>query len=282
MTELSRDDQAALDLLRDWLHRTREEAESEPVVRSDSDAGADVGLLRLVEEFTALRHEVKLQTKGTRDLRDQSEALLPELRRAIEQFRSVEPKEQQAAFAAARPLAEALADLDEALDRARGEWEKARDRLVVEPARDLDTAIEATFRGQSWFARLRSRAYHEKVQAVIRDRSRWLRPALVDALIDGIALIQGGLHRVMTAERLERIATVGQPADPKRMTVVELADAPGVAPGLVVDEVRRGYCWRGRVLRFAEVRAARSTPPPSSPSPPPTEPGHDSGDDPSA
>lgn len=268
MIELPEDDQAALELLRDWLQRTREEAEAEPDDQAIADAEPAIGLHRLVEEFTALRHEVKLQTKGSRDLRDQAETLLSELRQAVDQFRSVEPKEQQAAFAAARPLAEALADLDEALDRARGEWEKARDRLVVEPARDLEVAIEAIFRQQSWFDRFRTGAYHEKVLAGIRERSQWLRPALVDALIDGIALIQGRLHRVLMAERLERIATVGHPADPERMTVVEVVDAPGIAPGVVVDELRRGYCWRGRVLRFAEVRAARSAPP----SPHPTEP----------
>ena len=136
------DDEAVLERLREWLRQTRAEAEALGREAPDLSAldldGPEVGLYRLVEEFTALRHEVKLQTRGARDLRDQAEELLPALRQAIEQLRSVEPKEQQAAFAAARPLAEALADLDEALDRGRHEMERARGRLIDEPARALE------------------------------------------------------------------------------------------------------------------------------------------------
>lgn len=263
MTDLPEDDEAALALLRDWLRRARADAadlEGDAPTGPDEAPGDGVGLYRLVEEFTALRHEVKLQTRGARDLRDQAEALLPELRRAIEQFRSVEPREQQAAFSAARPLAEALADLDEALDRGRVELEKARGPLVDAPALALESAIAEHFRRRSWLARLRLRSYHGQILEVVRRRSAWLRPDLLDALIEGYALIQSRLRRAMDSEQLLRIETVGLPADPDRMTVVELVDAPGHPPGVVVDEVRRGYSWRGRVLRFAEVRAARPAP----------------------
>ena len=46
-------------------------------------------------------------------------------------------------------------------------------------------------------------------------------------------------------------------ADPESMIVVEVVDDPNRPPGQVVEEVRRGYTWRGRVFRFAEVRAVR-------------------------
>ncbi len=39
--------------------------------------------------------------------------------------------------------------------------------------------------------------------------------------------------------------------------VVEIADAAGHAPGTVIEELRPGYRWNGRVVRFAEVRAVR-------------------------
>ncbi len=255
------DDEALLARLRDWLRETRLEAEgaiaAPPEAPSVGLGVPEVGLYRLVEEFTALRHEVKLQTKGGRDLHAQVEALLPAFRQAIEQFRGVEPKQRQAAFEAARPLAEALADLDEALERGCLEMEKARGWLIDEPARALEAAIDELLSLRSWLGRRRLRSYHEDVRAVIRRRDGWVRPELLDALIEGIALIQGRLRRVMEAEQIRRIETEGQPADPERMTVIEVVDAPDVPPGVVVDEVRRGYTWRGRVLRFAEVRAAR-------------------------
>ena len=51
--------------------------------------------------------------------------------------------------------------------------------------------------------------------------------------------------------------SVGQPrASPMAsMTVVEVVRDPSRRPGTVVEEVRPGYCWDGRVLRFAEVKA---------------------------
>src|SRR4051794_41794372 len=128
------EEEALLDRFRQWLRDAHAEAEAmghEPLP-ADGDDG--VGLYRLVEEFTALRHEVKLQTKGTRGLQEQAEALLPALRQAIEQFRAVEPREAQAAWKAGKPLAEALADLDVALDRGHAEIEKARGGLIDEPA----------------------------------------------------------------------------------------------------------------------------------------------------
>jgi molecular chaperone GrpE (heat shock protein) len=40
------------------------------------------------------------------------------------------------------------------------------------------------------------------------------------------------------------------------MEVVEVVPDGGRA-GQVVEEVRRGYLWRGRVFRYAQVKVAR-------------------------
>ncbi len=90
----------------------------------ESAVGRDFGIIDLVEEFTALRHEVKLQTKSGRGLSEQTETTLEALKRAIEEVKSVVPRDAQAVWAAGKALAEGLADLDEALHR--GEREIAR------------------------------------------------------------------------------------------------------------------------------------------------------------
>ena len=41
------------------------------------------------------------------------------------------------------------------------------------------------------------------------------------------------------------------------MEVVEVVPGPGRASTEVIEEVRRGYRWRGRVFRFAQVRVAK-------------------------
>jgi molecular chaperone GrpE len=250
------DDEALLGRFRQWLGEARAEADAAPP-EAGGAGDRDVGLWRLAEEFTALRHEVKLQTKSARGLQEQAEALLPALGRAIEAFQGVAPREAQAAWAAAKPLAEALADLDEALDRGRGQLEAVRGRLVEGAAAELRAALEAAFARRSWFGRLRARPYHDELVATLARDGLGPRRELLDALIEGYGLIQARLRRAMAAEQVDRINTVGGPVDPDRMTVIEVVDAPGLPPGEVVDEVRRGYLWRGRVLRYAEVRAAR-------------------------
>ena len=252
------DEETLLSRFRQWLQEARADAEApgrEPPALDAEDH--EVGLYRLVEEFTALRHELKLQTKSSRGLQEQTEALVPALRQAIEQFRAVEPRAAQAAWTASKPLAEALADLDEALNRGRVEIEKARRRLVEEPAGEVVAALDVLFARQSWLRRPWVRSYHEQArEIVLRQRPEAHRP-LFDALLEGYGLIQARLRRAMGAERLQRIDCVGHPVDPELMTVVEVVDDPERPPGQVVEEVRRGYTWQGRVLRYAEVRASR-------------------------
>ena len=258
------DDEALLALFRDWLARTRAEVEDADEPEPDPRE-PEIGLHRLVEEFTALRHEVKLETKGSRGLQEQVEALLPAIRQAIDQVRNVVPREEQAAQSAARPLAEVVADLDEALDRGRREVAKARDRsraAALDATRATLAALDELQARRPWYRRLGLRAYHAQVRALIdhEGAAEAAGSALFDALIEGYDLIQARLRRALEAGQIDRIECVGYPVDPQRMTVVEAVDAREVAPGHVVDEIRRGYTWRGRVLRYAEVRAARSRP----------------------
>ena len=40
------------------------------------------------------------------------------------------------------------------------------------------------------------------------------------------------------------------------MIVIEVVEDPDRPPGTVVKELRSGYTWKGRLLRYAEVQAA--------------------------
>jgi molecular chaperone GrpE len=119
----------------------------------------------------------------------------------------------------------------------------------------LVDAVDERFRRQSWLRRLLTADYHRQVQNVVRGAG-WLRGELLDAIIEGYGLIQARLARVMASEQIERIACEGRPVDPERMIVLEVVDDPDRPPGTVVKELRSGYTWRGRLLRYAEVQAA--------------------------
>ncbi|MFI5457275.1 MAG: nucleotide exchange factor GrpE [Isosphaerales bacterium] len=269
------DVEAILDRFRRWLDSARVEADQEgecvPGSRLGGESPRDFGVIDLVEEFTALRHEVKLQTKSGRALIDQTETAVSALRLAIEQFRSLGPKEAQAVWTAGKALAEAVADLDEALDRGRRELDRARHWIAGESIRDLETALNDLHRRRSWIRRRLLRAYHNEVVDVVRREGR-SRHDLFDSLIEGFGLIQNRLGRVMASEQVKRIPCEGNPVDLALMTVLEVVHEPDQTPGTVVKELRRGYTWRGRVIRYAEVQAVRgsliSSPASGDPAPP--------------
>jgi molecular chaperone GrpE len=253
-----------LSRFREWL------AEASAEESADAPAGSEVsenevGLYRLVEEFTALRQELKLQTKSTRGLQEQTETLLPAVRQAIEQLRAGGgvpagggTRGGDIAWKAGKPLAEGLADLDESLQRGRGQIEKARHRLVDEPDLALVAALDAHLARQSWLRRWLFRGYHAQVRAVAAAQGAEKRQPLFEALLEGYDLIRSRLRRALEAAEIKRIECLDRPVDPERMIVLEVVEDPDRPPGEVIEEVRSGYTWGERVLRYAEVRASRA------------------------
>jgi len=273
------DVEAILDRFRRWLDAAGVEADQQagfgPGSCLEQESPRDFGLIDLVEEFTALRHEVKLQTKSGRGLIEQSETAVSTLRNAIEQFRSIGPREAQAVWTAGKALAEAIADLDESLDRGRREIDRARQQIAGESIRELEAALSDLHHRRSWIGRRLLRAYHGEVLDLVR-RAGLSRQDLFETLIEGFGLIQNRLRRVMASEQLKRIPCEGNPVDLALMTVLEVVDLPDRPPGTVVKELRPGYTWRGRVIRYAEVQAVRgsltSSTGPGEPAPPEREP----------
>jgi molecular chaperone GrpE len=253
------DDEEILARFRDWLEQARSECTSLDEEAGEEElAGEPVGLYQLVEQLTALRHDVKLLTKSARGAEERQEATLLSLQAAIEQFRAIPAKEEEAADKAARPLVEALVDLDEALIRGRGVIEQARQRVLE----DLNAEIQQThqrlddlFRTQPWWRRLLCRPWHEATRALYTSRTLDTYRGIFDSLVEGYDLILNRLRRTMNERSIVRTRCLGEPADPNRMTVIEVVGDLSRRPGTVVEEIRPGYCWEGKVLRFAEVKA---------------------------
>lgn len=250
------DPEPILDHFRQWLLDAREAGERLAQEPAESEP-PEVGLSRLAEEFTALRQEVKLQARGARSLEEESARLLTGLQQALEALKTIEPREEQAAFSAGKNLALVLAGLDEALDRSLQQFDKGGSRLVEAPDAALLSAVHAVFARQPWWRRLVCGGLHREVRQELEQRlSQSPRPALFAALREGYALLQQRVARSLADEGVSRIPAIGRRVDPEQMVVLELVDAPA-PPGTVVDEVRRGYLWNGRLLRAAEVRATR-------------------------
>lgn len=251
---------AILDRFREWLESARaEDANDIASSLAGSLESREFGIIDLIEEFTALRQEVKLQTKSSRGLSEQTELVKRTLEQAIEHFRSVEPRESQAAWTAGKALAQGLADLDESLDRGQREIDRARRQIADLSTQLLEARLDELYRGRSWIHRRLLRPYHNQViEAVRQDAAS--RHSLFDAFSEGYGLIRKRLQKVMATEQIEPIPCEGRVVDPELMTVLEVVEAAGSPPGTVTKELRRGYTWRGRLLRYAEVQAVRSGP----------------------
>ena len=69
--------------------------------------------------------------------------------------------------------------------------------------------------------------------------------------------LSADLERALEQHGLERVSCVGEPFDPETMEVAEVVRDPERTITEVIGELRPGYRWRGKLLRYAQVRVAR-------------------------
>ncbi|MCW3992460.1 MAG: nucleotide exchange factor GrpE [Candidatus Bathyarchaeota archaeon] len=77
-------------------------------------------------------------------------------------------------------------------------------------------------------------------------------------IVEGVEMVRNKLVKLMEAEGMASIDAVGEPFDPRlheAVLEVETSDHPA---GTVVEEFRRGYTYRDRVLRASVVKVARN------------------------
>lgn len=75
-------------------------------------------------------------------------------------------------------------------------------------------------------------------------------------LSEGVLLLEREFDRFAAREGVERVGTVGEPADPARHEILAHEAAEGVASGQVSRIVQPGYLVDGKVLRYAKVCVA--------------------------
>jgi molecular chaperone GrpE len=85
------------------------------------------------------------------------------------------------------------------------------------------------------------------------------RPAAFegDAWADGVAAIDRKLRQLLESEGVTQVqAAPGTPFDPREHEAITSVPGTGLAEGLIVGEIRRGYRLRERVIRPALVAVA--------------------------
>ena len=203
-----------------------------------------VDLFTLVGQFTALRHDVNLQTKAARAAVEQNAEVLRQLTEA-----NPAPPADEADL---RPLLKAVIDVADALALSLRQMERMRES--VEPL--LAALGKPREQARPGFLARLFQARPPGPEASPDPAADKLRQ-LAAAAADGYAMSLRRVERVLPTFGLERVACHDSPFDPELMEVVEVVGDAGRPSGAVVEEVRPGYLWRGKVFRFAQVKVAR-------------------------
>lgn len=228
----------------------------EPMVVEES-----VGVPELVAEFSALRQMVRLQTRGGRQLHDDVTQTLESLNESAKRFdvacqlmQNVARTDRMSSTGGSRESTlKSLCEFDEALDRARSEFERVRgiaaERIRITAYKQVDDA----FATLSFWRRFAAGSLRTRILDGLKstgDSNLW------QGVATGFDLVAQRLKKSLQNERIEAMICIGKPVDPDAMVVIEAENDPSPA-GTVLAEIRRGYLLDGKPLRLAEVKASK-------------------------
>ncbi len=210
---------------------------------------------QMVAEWTALRHEVKLQGKLLRSSQDALVQALEVTRTDKEQLQiRLEDSQKQALAQFEQQQEKLLKDLLgilDALDQACTYWQGELGALSATP-------IPKPIPQKSFWENLGDWINGNYTQP---DKSEKLPipESLTEILTSnqqGVELIRRSLLEILQQRRVIPIASMGKPFDSQTMYAVGRESKADVADNTVIKEVVRGYLWGDRILREAQVIVA--------------------------
>lgn len=74
--------------------------------------------------------------------------------------------------------------------------------------------------------------------------------------LEGFKMIYASLANILTSLEVKEIDCLNQEFDPNTMEAVLTHHEEGIAPGLVVDVMQKGYMYKDKVLRVAMVKVS--------------------------
>jgi molecular chaperone GrpE len=254
---VSADVESILADFRAWLAEAQDADGPEPAPALD--------IATVLQHFTALRQEVNLQTKSSRSALEQNGQALALLQKSLETLER-QPGEKDEAL---RPLLKTLLDAHDALSLAEREVQRLSDNPPSVPPPEIAPAPKIEIRLPFWARFLGLGDKIEEQLAPLRNwRAEWPPPPgldehvarfrqVLDALLIGYRMSLQRIERALTQQGLEAIDCVGEPFDPEIMEVAEVVREEGRTSTEVLQEIRRGYRWQGKLFRYAQVRVAK-------------------------
>ena len=175
---------------------------------------------------------------------------------------SIENQEQGARAAPAEEqgapgdLAAQLAALTSERDRLAAEKAELHDRLLRRQA-DFENYRKRAERDRSDFLQLAGMEIAREILPILDDFERALKAESADPdYAKGIGLIYAQLYDTLKKMGLEPMDTVGKTFDPNLHQAVERLETDEAEDQSILEEYRRGYNFKGKLLRPAMVKVA--------------------------
>ncbi len=153
---------------------------------------------------------------------------------------------------------EQLADLQSRAAKAQEHW----DRLLRTTA-DFDNFKKRAAREKQDAIKYATESLLQKVIPVLDNFEMALAAAQnssatdLKSLQDGVAMIHSQLKSTLTDAGLEEVDATGKPFDPNMHEAVSQQESDKIAEGHVLQQLRKGYKLRERLLRPATVIVAK-------------------------
>jgi molecular chaperone GrpE len=153
---------------------------------------------------------------------------------------------------------EQLADLQTRAAKAQENW----DRLLRTTA-DFDNFKKRAAREKQDAIKYATESLLQKVIPVLDNFEMALAAAQnssaadIKSLQDGVTMIHAQLKSTLTEAGLEEVDATGKPFDPNLHEAVSQQESDTVAEGHVLQQLRKGYKLRERLLRPATVIVAK-------------------------
>jgi molecular chaperone GrpE len=145
-------------------------------------------------------------------------------------------------------------------DKLRAERDALLDRLARLQA-EFDNARKRAAREQQEFREFAAADVIKNILPVLDSFERALKAPASDSndLRSGLELIYRQFQDALQKMGVRPIESVGKPFDPRVHEAIEMVDTNEAEDHHVLDELQRGYNYKGRLLRPAMVRVARNT-----------------------
>jgi len=222
----------ATEIKEQLLERFRAYLDEPPDLTPDEAGVAErrTDLYALFTELVAIKTEVRLESR--------------QLKTAMDDFRAV--------FAT---LQTSQSQLGQELDRAHQRTPDHQWAMLKPVLLDL---VELRDRFEAGLRVLQN--YRPTFWVRLLGRRRRERD-LLHAMTQGQDISLRRLDQLLNAHQVIPLDAEGKKLDPHTMRAAELDERPDVPNGVVTEELRRGYLWRGELLRLAEVKVNRRTEP---------------------